>query len=160
MSGAAIVSVEVGIRRALLGFDDLPLPEYQTEGAAGMDLLAAIPRPMTLMPGQRAVVGTGVAIELPPGYEGQVRSRSGLALQAGVVVLNAPGTIDPDYRGEVGVILANLGDKLHTIQRGQRIAQLVVAPVSRVLWREGALQESARGEGGFGSTGDGGEPCS
>ncbi|MFZ5610561.1 MAG: dUTP diphosphatase [Pseudomonadota bacterium] len=134
---------------------DLPLPAYQTAQSAGMDLMAAVgTQGIVLPPGGRALIPTGIAIALPAGYEGQVRPRSGLALKQGLTVLNAPGTIDADYRGEVGVILANLGTQPVSISRGMRIAQLVVAPVSRVAWRPVArLDESARGEGGFGSTG-------
>jgi dUTP pyrophosphatase len=133
---------------------DLSLPAYATDQAAGLDLAAAIAADLTLLPGARALVPTGFAIALPPGFEAQVRPRSGLALKHGVTVLNTPGTIDADYRGEIGVILANLGDKPFVVSRGTRIAQLVVAPVSRVAWSEvAALPGSARGAGGFGSTG-------
>lgn len=131
---------------------DLPLPAYATEGAAGMDLLAA--RDMTLPPGGRALVPTGLAIALPDGYEMQVRPRSGLALKHGVTVLNAPGTVDADYRGEVGVILLNTGDAPFVIARGDRIAQAVFAPVTRAGFEEVVvLPETRRGTGGFGSTG-------
>jgi dUTP pyrophosphatase len=133
---------------------DLPLPAYATPAAAGLDLLAAVAQPLTLAPGARALVPTGIALALPPGLEAQVRPRSGLALKHGVTVLNAPGTIDADYRGEVGVILVNHGDSVFTIERGLRIAQLVVAPVARIAWAEtGSLAETERGSGGFGSTG-------
>jgi dUTP pyrophosphatase len=133
---------------------DLHLPAYATDDAAGLDLAAAVSADLTLLPGARALVPTGFAIALPKGYEAQVRPRSGLALKHGVTVLNSPGTIDADYRGEVGVILANLGDKPFVIARGTRIAQLVVAPVTRVAWAEVAsLSDTARGGGGFGSTG-------
>jgi dUTP pyrophosphatase len=133
---------------------DLNLPTYATDDAAGLDLAAAVSADLTLLPGARALVPTGFAIALPKGYEAQVRPRSGLALKHGVTVLNSPGTIDADYRGEVGVILANLGDKPFVIARGTRIAQLVVAPVTRIAWSEVAsLTETARGAGGFGSTG-------
>jgi dUTP pyrophosphatase len=134
----------------------LPLPAYQTPGAAGLDLLAAlgVQNPMTLAPGARALVPTGLIIELPPGYEAQVRPRSGLALKSGVTVLNSPGTIDSDYRGEVCVILANLGQAPFEIRRGERIAQLVVSPVTRALLVEAPrVSDTARGAGGFGSTG-------
>jgi dUTP pyrophosphatase len=132
----------------------LPLPGYATPGSAGLDLMAAIERPLTIEPGNRLVVPTGIAIALPQGYEAQVRPRSGLAWEHGVTVLNAPGTVDSDYRGEVQVLLVNHGGKPVTISRGQRIAQLVVAPVSRVVWQEQAeLVSSERGAGGFGSTG-------
>jgi dUTP pyrophosphatase len=134
--------------------DGLPLPAYATPGSAGVDLAAALETPLILAPGGRAAVPTGIALALPEGYEAQVRPRSGLALRHGIAVLNSPGTIDSDYRGEVRVILANLGDAPVTIARGERIAQLVVAPVSRVAFeRVASLPESRRGAGGFGSTG-------
>lgn len=132
----------------------LPLPSYATPGSAGVDLTAALEAPLVLSPGARAAVPTGIALALPEGYEAQVRPRSGLALNHGIAVLNSPGTIDSDYRGEVRVILANLGDAPVTIARGERIAQLVVAPVSRVAFERVAdLPETRRGAGGFGSTG-------
>ncbi len=132
----------------------LALPHYGTEHAAGMDLEAAIEAPLTLKPGMRALVPTGLAIALPEGYEAQVRPRSGLAAKHGVTVLNSPGTIDADYRGEIKVILANLGSEDFTIERGMRIAQMVVAAYSRVTWQAAeTLDETARGAGGFGSTG-------
>ena len=132
----------------------LPLPSYATPGSAGVDLTAALEAPLVLSPGARAAVPTGIALALPEGYEAQVRPRSGLALNHGIAVLNSPGTIDSDYRGEVRVILANLGDTPVTIARGERIAQLVVAPVSRVAFERVAdLPETRRGAGGFGSTG-------
>jgi dUTP pyrophosphatase len=134
--------------------DGLPLPAYATAGSAGVDLAAALDRPLVLRPGARAAVPTGIALALPEGFEAQVRPRSGLALRHGLAVLNSPGTIDADYRGEVQVILANLGSEPVTIARGERIAQLVVAPVSRVAFeRVASLPPSARGAGGFGSTG-------
>lgn len=140
----------------LEGAEDLDLPAYQTAESAGLDLLAAVPAPLTLAPGGRAVVPTGIAMALPPGYEAQVRPRSGLAAKHGVTCLNAPGTIDADYRGEVGVILANLGGEPFVVERGMRIAQLVVAPVTRIRWWEiETLEASERGAGGFGSTGTG-----
>jgi dUTP pyrophosphatase len=134
---------------------DLPLPAYATAESAGLDLLAAIDAPIELAPGARRLVPTGLKIALPHGYEAQVRPRSGLALKHGITLLNSPGTIDADYRGEVGVILINLGAASFTIQRGERIAQMVLAPVSRLAWREQAedLAATMRGEGGFGSTG-------
>jgi dUTP pyrophosphatase len=135
---------------------DLPLPRYETEGAAGLDLVAAVAAEasITLAPGGRALIPCGIVIELPQGYEGQVRPRSGLALKHGVTVLNAPGTIDSDYRGEVSVLLVNLGESAFEIRRGLRIAQLVVAPVIRVLPREAQqLTPTRRGAGGYGSTG-------
>ena len=137
---------------------DLPLPSYQSELAAGLDLLAAVPvdAPMIIPPGQRAMVPTGITLALPPGAEGQVRPRSGLAATHGVTVLNTPGTIDADYRGEVHVILINHGSTDFRVVRGMRIAQLVIAPVTRVQVVEmQTLEETARGKGGFGSTGTG-----
>jgi dUTP pyrophosphatase len=133
---------------------DLPLPAYASEGAAGMDLLAAVTEPITLPPGGRALVPTGLAVALPPGHELQIRARSGLALREGLIVANAPGTVDEDYRGEIGVILLNAGDRPVTITRGMRIAQAVLAPVVRGIWQEvEALPATRRGQGGFGSTG-------
>ncbi len=132
--------------------EGLPLPAYATEGAAGMDLLAA--REVVIPPGGRALVPTGLCIALPEGYEMQVRPRSGLALRHGVTVLNAPGTVDSDYRGEVGVILLNTGVEPFRAARGERIAQAVFAPVARAAWEEVVvLPETRRGAGGFGSTG-------
>ena len=133
---------------------DLPLPSYATPGSAGLDLLAALDSPLELVPGARALVPTGVAIALPEGYEAQLRPRSGLAVKHGVTVLNAPGTIDADYRGEVKAILINLGDRPFTLRRGDRIAQLVVAVCARAtLETVETLDASERGSGGFGSTG-------
>ncbi|HEU0072155.1 MAG TPA: dUTP diphosphatase [Alphaproteobacteria bacterium] len=133
---------------------DLPLPAYATPDSAGLDLMAAITEPMRLEPGARAMVPTGLAIALPRGFEAQVRPRSGLAAKNGVTVLNSPGTIDADYRGEIKVILINHGAEPFSVERGLRIAQMVVAPVTRIAWDEqGALDETARGAGGFGSTG-------
>jgi dUTP pyrophosphatase len=133
------------------------LPSYATQGAAGLDLSAALSAPLTIAPGERAAVATGIAIALPPGHEGQVRPRSGLAIKHGVTVVNAPGTIDEDYRGELKVLLVNLGQAPHVIQPGDRIAQLVIAPVSRVtVERCDALEDlgaTSRAGGGFGSTG-------
>ena len=136
------------------GCDDLPLPAYETEHAAGMDLRAAVTMPFTLQPGERVLVPTGLCIALPEGYEAQIRPRSGLALKHGISLLNTPGTIDADYRGEIRIIMANLGQEPFVIQRGDRIAQMIVAPVTRVQWdvRDG-LDETARGAGGFGHTG-------
>lgn len=132
----------------------LPLPAYETTGAAGMDLLAALEEEVTLAPGARAAVPTGLSIALPHGYEAQVRGRSGLAFKHGIGVVNAPGTIDSDYRGEIKVLLINWGDQPLTLTRGMRIAQLVVAPVAQAEWRVvPSLPETARGGGGFGSTG-------
>lgn len=136
--------------------EGLPLPAYETAGSAGMDLRAAVPedQPMTLAPGQRALVPTGLKIALPLGYEAQVRARSGLALKHGIICPNAPGTIDSDYRGECGVILANIGAEPFVIRRGERIAQLVIARHERADWIEvETLDETERGTGGFGSTG-------
>jgi dUTP pyrophosphatase len=137
----------------LPGAPDIALPQFMSSGAAGADVLAAIDDDLVLRPGERALVPTGFAIEVPLGYEVQVRPRSGLALKHGVTVLNAPGTIDSDYRGPVGVILINLGRESYTVKRGDRIAQLILAPVSRAVFQEGALTPSDRGSGGFGSTG-------
>ena len=135
---------------------DLPLPAYESAGAAGMDLRAAVDSPLVLAPGARAAVPTGLAMALPPGFEGQVRPRSGFALRDGVTTLNTPGTIDSDYRGEVKVILINHGAEAVSVRRGDRIAQLVVAPVTQSVWAEvKSLDETARGAGGFGSTGAG-----
>jgi dUTP pyrophosphatase len=134
----------------------LPLPAYETVGAAGMDLRAAVEddAPIVLKPGARVMAPTGLAFAVPPGFEAQVRPRSGLAAKAGVTCLNTPGTIDSDYRGEVKVILINLGEEDFTIRRGDRIAQLVIAPVTQASWRlVASLDETTRGAGGFGSTG-------
>ena len=134
--------------------DGLSLPGYATEHAAGMDLAAAVTDPVVLEPGARALIPTGIALALPSGFEAQIRPRSGLALSHGIGVLNSPGTIDADYRGEVGVILINHGDQPFTVERGMRVAQMVVAPYTRVAWSlTESLERSIRGEGGFGSTG-------
>lgn len=131
-----------------------PLPLYETMASAGMDLRACVAGSSTLKPLQRAIVKTGLFIELPIGYEAQVRPRSGLAAKKGITVLNAPGTIDADYRGEIGVILVNLSNEDYTIEHGERIAQLVIAKHERAVWEEvDELGETARGAGGFGSTG-------
>jgi dUTP diphosphatase len=151
MSGA----IEVRVMRLPHGHD-LPLPSYQSALAAGLDLIAAVPadKPAALAPGARALIPTGIAIALPPGTEAQVRPRSGLAVKHGLTVLNAPGTVDADYRGEVQVLLINLGDESVAIARGMRIAQLVFSTVARAQLREvETLDETARGSGGFGSTG-------
>ena len=133
---------------------DLPLPSHATADSAGVDLAAALTSDLALAPGKRVSVPTGLAIALPQGYEAQIRPRSGLALKHGLTVLNSPGTIDADYRGEIRIILVNLGEETVVVTRGQRIAQLVVAPVMRVAWREVTdLPESGRGAGGYGSTG-------
>lgn len=143
---------EVRVRR-LPHAIGLPLPAYASAGAAGADLYAA-ESAVVLGPGERVAVATGLELELPPGYEAQVRPRSGLALRHGITVVNAPGTVDSDYRGELKVLLVNLGSEAVTIRRGDRIAQLVVAPVTRVSFAEvDALASSPRGSGGFGSTG-------
>jgi dUTP pyrophosphatase len=145
--------IRIAVTRLAHGAD-LPLPAYATEHAAGMDLLAAVPEPLTLAPGARALIPTGLAIALPPGVEAQVRARSGLALRHGIGVLNAPGTIDADYRGEVGVILVNHGEAPFVVERGARIAQLVIARHETATWEEVVrLPDSGRGTGGFGSTG-------
>lgn len=149
------MSVTVKVRRLPNGVD-LPLPDYQSAGAAGMDLYAALPgnSETVLEPGAHTLVGTGLSLEIPDGYEGQIRPRSGLARQFGVTVLNSPGTIDSDYRGEVGVLLINHGTEPFEITRGLRIAQLVFAPVTRARMVEAEiLRDSARGADGFGSTG-------
>ena len=148
-------TVRVSIQRLAHG-ESLPLPGYETAHSAGMDLIAALEDGATveLKPGERALIPTGFAIALPEGYEAQVRPRSGLAYKNGVTVLNTPGTIDADYRGEVKVILANFGSETFRVTRGMRIAQMVVAPVTRIAWTVAeSLDETARGAGGFGSTG-------
>ena len=133
---------------------DLPLPEKATPGSAGIDLRACVPQPVVLVPGSRRLIPTGFCIALPPGYEGQVRPRSGLALRSGLTMLNTPGTIDSDYRGEIAVVAINLGQEPVTISRGDRIAQLVIAPVARARLSLGdTLPPSRRGDGGFGHTG-------
>ncbi len=145
--------IAIQIQRLAHGAD-LPLPAAATELSAGADLLAAVAEPVVLSPGQRAVIPTGIAIQLPGGFEAQVRPRSGLAAKHGVTVLNAPGTIDADYRGEIGVILINHGNEDFSVTRGMRVAQIIVAPISRAVWQEvDELKTSARGQGGFGSTG-------
>jgi dUTP pyrophosphatase len=147
------MSVTIQVRRLPHG-DGLPLPTYATPGAAGMDLLAAVATPITVEPGKRALIPTGLAIALPPGFEMQVRPRSGLALRNGILLPNGPGTIDEDYRGEIQVILLNAGDAPFTVERGMRIAQAVVAPVVRAEWLEVEnLDDTSRSTGGFGSTG-------
>jgi dUTP pyrophosphatase len=150
-----VSEVAVLLRRLPHG-EGLPLPAPRSDGAAGADLAAALPAdsPLSIPPGGSALVPTGFAIAIPPGYEGQVRPRSGLAAEHGVTILNAPGTIDADYRGELKVILVNLGDRAFVVTRGMRIAQLVVAPVAPAVFREaGELPPSGRGAQGFGSTG-------
>lgn len=148
--------VRIPLKRVRSSSSPLPLPRYMTRDAAGMDLPAEIDAPLHLGPGQRAVVPTGIAIALPPGYEAQIRPRSGLALRHGVTLLNSPGTIDADYRGEIQVIVINLGQEHFTISRGDRVAQMVLAPVSRAEWQEtDGLEDTGRGSGGFGHTGTG-----
>jgi dUTP pyrophosphatase len=152
---AAGAGPEIAVKRLPHG-EDLPLPAYESAHAAGMDLRAAVPEdaPLTLHPGDRRAVPTGLAIAIPPGFEGQVRPRSGLALRHGVTCLNSPGTVDADYRGEVMVILINHGPEAFVVRRGERIAQLLISPVVQARWREvNELDATGRGEGGFGSTG-------
>jgi dUTP diphosphatase len=147
-------TVAVEVVRLRRGRDALPLPRYMTPGASGMDLLADVEHEVVLAAGERRLVPTGITVAVPSGFEGQVRPRSGLAAREGVTVLNAPGTIDADYRGELQVLLVNLGSAPVHIRRGDRIAQLVLAPVAAAVWHEvDRLPESARGQGGFGSTG-------
>jgi dUTP pyrophosphatase len=145
--------MRVRIRRLPAALD-LPLPSPGSPGSAGLDLRAAVPGELILRPGERLLVPTGLTLEIPPGWEGQVRPRSGLALRHGIGIVNAPGTIDSDYRGEVGVILINLGEAPFTLRRGDRVAQLVISRVEAIEWEEaGDLESSGRGSGGFGSTG-------
>ena len=133
---------------------DLPLPEYATVQSAAVDLLAAVTEDVVLAPGARTLIPTGLAIALPDGYEAQVRPRSGLALKNGITLLNTPGTIDADYRGEIGIILTNHGQEDFTVERGMRIAQMLIVPVTRLTWNAvSSLDKSERGSGGFGSTG-------
>ena len=147
------MSMTIRVRR-LPHAEGLPLPSYATAGAAGMDLLAAVSDPVTIAPGQRALIPTGLTMALPPGHELQVRPRSGLALRHGIVLPNSPGTIYEDYRGELGVIVLNTGDAPFVVERGMRIAQAVLAPVLRAVWQEvEALDATDRDAGGFGSTG-------
>lgn len=153
MSGPVPAPVSVPVMRTEAGAG-LDLPAYATPGAAGMDLLAAVSGKVEMAPGSRHMIPTGIRIALPEGYEAQVRPRSGLAARHGVTVLNAPGTVDADYRGEIGVVLINLGKSPFVVTRGTRIAQLVIAPVTRVAWHPvSTLSETPRGSGGFGSTG-------
>jgi dUTP pyrophosphatase len=145
--------IEVAIRR-LPGHEDIPLPCYMTEHAAGMDIFAAVIQEEVIRPGERKMIPTGITIAVPEGYEAQIRPRSGLAIKNGVTLVNAPGTIDADYRGEVGIIIINHGDEPFVVRRGDRIAQMVVHQVCRVAWKlDGSLQDTARGRGGFGHTG-------
>lgn len=148
-----MASISVPILRLPHGAD-LPLPSYASEGAAGLDLYAAVAESLTLAPGERSLVPTGVCIALPDGYEGQIRARSGLALKRGLGMVNAPGTIDSDYRGEIQIILINWSEDSQTIARGERIAQLVISPVARAdLIESESLDATGRGAGGFGHTG-------
>ncbi|MFY8001305.1 MAG: dUTP diphosphatase [Candidatus Kapaibacteriota bacterium] len=144
----------VAITRTKQGFDDIPLPHYASKGAAGADIRAALDAPIIIPSGSIAMIPTSFAVQIPDGYEIQVRSRSGLAAKHGIFCLNAPGTIDSDFRGEIHVILANFGKNDFTIERGERIAQLVLARYEQIDWRESEdLEETERGSGGFGSTG-------
>ena len=146
-------TVQVQIKR-LAHAMDLPLPQAQSAGAAGLDLAAAVDAPLVMKPGERTLIPTGLSVEIPAGYEGQVRPRSGNAIKLGLGLLNSPGTIDSDYRGEIKVICINLGQEPITISRGDRIAQMLIAPVIMVEWKEvGELAETTRGAGGFGHTG-------
>ncbi len=148
-------TLRVAVRR-LTHAGDQPLPDYATAFSAGMDLRAAITEPLEIAPGGRALVPTGLAIALPAGYEAQVRPRSGLALEHGITVLNTPGTVDADYRGEISVVLANFGEASFTVTRGMRIAQMIVSAFAKVAWEAvETLPESGRGGGGYGSTGTG-----
>jgi len=148
-----VMPAPIRVRRLPHGMD-LPLPAYATDGAAGMDLLAAVAAPVTIAPGDRVLIPTGLAVALPAGHELQIRPRSGLALRHGIVLPNSPGTIDEDYRGEIQVIVLNTGDRPFTVERGARIAQAVLAPVLRAAWEEvETLDATVREAGGFGSTG-------
>ncbi len=149
-----VAAVRVEITRVNPSTSDIPLPSYATSHSAGMDLCAAVETPVTMRPGETVLIPTGFVIALPEGYEAQVRPRSGLALKHQITILNAPGTIDADYRGEVKVILSNFGKQDFIVNRGDRIAQMVVAPYTRARWEEkGDLTETTRGAGGFGHTG-------
>jgi dUTP pyrophosphatase len=152
-----VIQVDVDIVKLTHGAD-LPLPAYATPDSAGMDLMAAVNESISLAPGERMMIPTGIAIALPSGFEAQIRPRSGLALKNGLTLLNAPGTIDSDYRGEIGVILVNHSQETFMVEHGMRIAQMVVAPVLQISWNAVfSLNDSERGAGGFGSTGtDGG----
>ena len=145
--------IQIKFRR-LRGNSDLPLPQYETEGAAGMDLRAAVEIPVTLNPGEIKLIPTGLSVSIPPGYEAQVRPRSGLALKFGIGLVNSPGTIDSDYRGEIGVIIVNWGSELFTIRRGDRIAQMIISKVYQAeILQVDLLDETDRGPGGFGHSG-------
>lgn len=144
--------VEIGIMQ-WPGCDDLPLPRYMTERSAGMDVCAAVDQEITILPGRREVIPTGLAIALPVGYEAQIRPRSGLALKHGITLINSPGTIDADYRGEIKLLMINHGENSFVVRRGDRMAQMVIHQVCRGQWRrQEALDETARGQGGFGHT--------
>ncbi len=145
---------EIGIPiRRLPGNEDIPFPCYMTEQAAGMDIYAAVAKDVTIPPGERTLIPSGIALELPPGFEAQLRPRSGLAIKYGITLLNSPGTIDADYRGEVGLIVINHGQEPFVVRRGDRIAQMIVNPVARVVWKpQGSLAPTGRGAGGFGHT--------
>ena len=141
--------LQIAIKRRS-GCEDIPLPGYMTENAAGMDICAAVESDTTVLPGERVLIPTGIHIALPEGYEAQVRPRSGLAIHQGITLLNAPGTIDADYRGEIGVIIINHGQNPFIVKRGDRVAQMVVHKVYRASWREiESLESSSRGQGGF-----------
>ena len=145
--------VRVQIER-LSGCEDLSLPRYMTERASGLDICAAVPKPLTILPGQRAMISTGLMIALPEGYEAEIRPRSGLAFNHGITLINAPGTIDADYRGEIKILMINLGQEPFVINRGDRVAQMVIHQVCRAEWQScEALDRTDRGEGGFGHTG-------
>ncbi|MDQ1278630.1 MAG: dUTP pyrophosphatase [Thermodesulfobacteriota bacterium] len=152
MVNLSVNEVEIDIVR-LPGCDDLPLPRYMTEHSAGMDICAAVDREITIPPGQREVIPTGMVIALPAGYEAQIRPRSGLALKHGITLVNSPGTIDADYRGEIRLLMINHGKNSFVVRRGDRVAQMVINQVCRGHWRrKEALDETARGQGGFGHT--------
>jgi dUTP pyrophosphatase len=147
-------TVSIAVTRVRPSTEPLPLPRYMTAGAAGMDVMADVTEPLDLAPGGRALIPTGIAVQIPAGFEAQIRPRSGLALRHGLTLLNSPGTIDSDYRGEIMVLVINLGDQPYTVRRGERIAQMIVAPVARAALREAdRLEDSGRGPGGFGHTG-------
>ena len=151
--GMAVETIQVELRRKP-GTEDVPLPDYKSEHASGMDICAAVEEPVRIAPGEIRLIPTGLYIAVPPGYEAQVRPRSGLALKHGIFVVNTPGTIDADYRGEVAIILGNIGRESFTIERGARIAQLVIQRVARAEWQlSDSLPETARSDGGFGHTG-------
>ena len=147
-----IKEIRIAVKRLPHG-SDIDLPTLATPGSAGADLIAALQKPVLLDPGARVLIPTGISIQLPPGFEAQVRPRSGLAIKKGITVLNSPGTIDSDFRGEIRVVLVNLGAEVFSVNRGMRIAQLIIAPIIRPVWDEVLeLDDTNRGEGGFGST--------